>query len=150
MSAETPQPGDTVEVVTRTVGQYALALDDDRPIVWSQEDQDWVDIPPGATVTVIDRAPVTYPGTVRREDHEGGHSVWQAVEERTRRYWLCVYSTTFSNIGSSLPDQEVSGFPVIGAAPGTPAAEAEAATDDQYATKTNVCHVDERGVSDAS
>ena len=69
-------------------------------------------------------------GTVRREDRAGGgHSLWQLISTYERGAdWVCVYSTERSNSES---DPEGFGYTierwtkVIGAVPGTPAAEAQ-------------------------
>lgn len=68
-------------------------------------------------------------GTVRREDHDGGYSVWQRIgPHELDAEWDCVWSTAYGQVGRAWEP----GFGakieavtmVIGAAPGTPAAEA--------------------------
>ena len=70
-----------------------------------------------------------YPiGTVLREEHEGGFSVWARVGRtkmnlntrvlRVVPEWLCVYSTAPGDNGEWLA--EAGDWPVIGAVPGTP------------------------------
>lgn len=71
-------------------------------------------------------------GTVRREDHEGGYSIWIRVGRSmfegygsnavvfVKPAWRCVYSTVNGNSGATFA--EIPDFPVIGAVPGTPAA----------------------------
>jgi hypothetical protein len=76
-------------------------------------------------------------GTVKREDHEGGYSIWVRVgrsapewDKGSRKYvtaedfpvWLCVHSTTIGNLGYTFDDLPDS-IPTIGVVPGTPAAE---------------------------
>lgn len=91
---------------------------------------------PFCTVEVLERSddPSKDPaGTVRREEHGDfindppGFSVWQATVDRGGRWrWLCTYSTARGNRGEYLDHEDVVGMPIIGSAPGTPAAEAEA------------------------
>lgn len=74
-------------------------------------------------------------GTIRREEHEGGFSIWAKVAQAqvimpnqrvvAAAEWLCVFSTAEGNCGERLhryiverPDN-----PVVGFIPGTPAAE---------------------------
>jgi hypothetical protein len=77
-------------------------------------------------------------GTVRREEHDGGYSIWVLVHRAlvegygSREHvwcnpeWLCIESTTVENCGKRLPEGEMDGrdCPVIGAVPGTAAANA--------------------------
>lgn len=75
-------------------------------------------------------------GTVRREEHEDGYSIWQRVgtcrsvwDNTDSRYvsepssvWRCVHSTSAGNLGAHLMGYQISGeWAVIGAVPGTPA-----------------------------
>lgn len=71
-------------------------------------------------------------GTVRREEHEGGYSIWQRHQPDATRgnEWTCVWSTARGNIECTAPHPAVADFPVIGAVPGTPAAEPDAADDE--------------------
>ncbi|PWK81656.1 hypothetical protein C8D88_11667 [Lentzea atacamensis] len=75
-------------------------------------------------------------GTIRREEHEGGFSIWAKVAQaqvhafnpvRTvvAAEWLCVYSTAEGNCGERLHRMfvERDANPVVGFVPGTPAAE---------------------------
>ena len=69
-------------------------------------------------------------GTVIREDHDGGYSIWvlvhralcQGYGEREKVWrnpeWLCVESTSASNCGSRLVVWERPSGEVIGAVPG--------------------------------
>lgn len=69
-------------------------------------------------------------GTVRREDHEDGYSIWLRFSPNATpgNEWTCVHSTDWPRIESTRSPDEVAAFPVIGVVPGTPAeAEAEAA-----------------------
>lgn len=74
-------------------------------------------------------------GTIRREDHEGGFSIWAKVAQAqvimpssrvvAAAEWLCVYSTAEGNCGERLHRYivERDSNPVVGMIPGTPAAE---------------------------
>lgn len=74
-------------------------------------------------------------GTVRREEHEGGFSIWAKVAQAQvimpnsqivmAAEWLCVYSTAEGNCGERLNRflVERASNPVVGFIPGTPAAE---------------------------
>lgn len=87
------------------------------------------------TLTELDilkfRAPVDDPskdpvGTVRREKHDEGFSVWLAsLDHNEDRYWVCVYSTAPGNRGQMLEDRYVGDTEVVSCLWGTPAAEAE-------------------------
>lgn len=80
----------------------------------------------GATVEVLVRAEDPKVGEIRREDHDGGYSLWQSVEgPEGQGLWLCTFSTAFGNRGETLLWQQVADLPVIGSVPGTPAADAE-------------------------
>ncbi len=80
---------------------------------------------------MVDVGPLDLVGTIRKETHEGGYSIWMLVAhafvERSsklsmRSAWLCVYSTAVGNCGEYLPiTHDMSNFPIIGYAPGTPA-----------------------------
>jgi hypothetical protein len=73
-------------------------------------------------------------GTVRREDHDGGYSIWVLVHRAlcqgfgsTQQVWrnpewLCIESTAVGNCGQSLSSEEEFGR-TIGVVPGTEAAE---------------------------
>lgn len=63
-------------------------------------------------------------GTVRREEHEGGYSIWQRLHPNATpgNEWMCVWSTVWQNIEATLPHGAAGAFPVIGAVPGTSAA----------------------------
>jgi hypothetical protein len=72
-------------------------------------------------------------GTIRREEHEGGFSIWAKVAQaqvilpgnRTvvAAEWLCVHSTAEGNCGERLHHTLVEKLdnPIVGAIPGTPA-----------------------------
>lgn len=69
-------------------------------------------------------------GTVRREDYDAGHSIWQCVAHPTdpgETAWFCAYTTDPGNCGRRMDHADLCDVPVIGAVPGTPAAEAQAA-----------------------
>lgn len=79
-------------------------------------------------------------GTIRREEHEGGFSIWAKVAQaQVHAYnpvrtivaaeWLCVYSTAEGNCGERLNYRfvERDSIPVVGVIPGTPAAKRGAA-----------------------
>lgn len=69
-------------------------------------------------------------GTIRREEHDGGYSIWVRVDfdrRRDERPWLCVHSTAWGNVGERLAHAE--GFEVVGAIPHTPAARRSALLD---------------------
>jgi len=93
-----------------------------------------VQIPAWARVDVVERADDPSQdeiGTVRREEHreDGGHSAWQHIQfqlsdTKAGSHWVCTHSDHFGNLGESLTHAQVRGMPVVGAAPGTPAAEA--------------------------
>lgn len=71
--------------------------------------------------------PSTNPvGTVRRQDlKDGGYTVWQVwANQYGDRTWRVSWSTNPVARSFVRSDADVVGFPVIGAAPGTPAAEA--------------------------
>jgi len=67
-------------------------------------------------------------GTVRREDYDGGYSIWlRARTTAAGEHWVCVHSSAPGNPGmgwgqgwAPIEDHTV----IIGAVPGTPAAEA--------------------------
>lgn len=75
-------------------------------------------------------------GTVRREEHEGGFSIWAKVAQAqiimpnqrvvAAAEWLCVFSTAEGNCGERLNRVLVERLdnPVVGVIPGTPAAQA--------------------------
>lgn len=74
-------------------------------------------------------------GTIRREEHEGGFSIWAKVAQAqiimpnqkvvAAAEWLCVYSTAAGNCGERLHRflVERESNPVVGCVPGTPAAD---------------------------
>lgn len=70
-------------------------------------------------------------GTVRREVHDDGYSIWVLVSPdfadsySVVRYWLCIESTAHGNCGARVtpPDADIDSFKVIGVVPGTEAAE---------------------------
>jgi hypothetical protein len=74
-------------------------------------------------------------GTIRREEHEGGFSIWAKVAQaqvilpgnRTvvAAEWLCVHSTAEGNCGERIHRYmaERDDNPIVGFIPGTPAAE---------------------------
>jgi hypothetical protein len=74
-------------------------------------------------------------GTIRREEHEGGFSIWAKVAQaqvilpgnRTvvAAEWLCVHSTAEGNCGERIHRYmaERVDNPIVGFIPGTPAAE---------------------------
>lgn len=69
-------------------------------------------------------------GTVRREDHDGGYSIWVKVgvlchDDSLDAAWQCVFSTAIGNIGETLKDEfaEQPKNTVIALLPGTPASE---------------------------
>jgi hypothetical protein len=74
-------------------------------------------------------------GTIRREEHEGGFSIWAKVAQaqvilpggRTviGAEWLCVFSTAEGNCGERLNRTLVErrSNPIVGVIVGTPAAE---------------------------
>lgn len=91
-------------------------------------------------VELVERAdnPANDPiGTVRREDHDGGHSVF--VKDTGYHPWVCVFSTASGNTGGSLGNDEVVGMSVTGTVPGTPAAAA-AAKDKESSPTVACCH----------
>jgi hypothetical protein len=126
-----PQKGDLIRVTYE--GRYLKDLEDGWHKV-EVANYAYPMYPREATVEVLE--PADDPskdllGTVRREDHEAGHSVWQCVIVPTNhnwRRWECVWSTAPGNIGSFLSHETVaaSGFPVVGTVPGTPAADLDA------------------------
>jgi hypothetical protein len=132
VSDRTPQPGDRVRIT------YEAEYRSD----WEAVGKDGtVTYPADAVVEVVEPAddPSQSPiGEVRREDHDKpgdppGFSLWQKVVMPTigahpgteRQRWLCVLSSAPGNRGEYLDDDDVVGTPVIGAVPGTPAAEAQ-------------------------
>jgi len=72
-------------------------------------------------------------GTVRREEHEGGYSIWVLVHRALCQgfgssqqvwrnpEWLCIESTVTENCGGRLPESAEPGV-VTGVVPGTDAA----------------------------
>jgi hypothetical protein len=72
-------------------------------------------------------------GTVRREEHDGGYSIWVLVHRAliqgygseafvwANPEWLCIDSTATGNCGQrfAADNATVQTFPVIGAVPGT-------------------------------
>lgn len=83
-----------------------------------------VSVADGSVFEVLEFADDPKVGEVRREDHNGGHSVWQVEEnEDGHRFWRCTHSTAPGNRGATLPLPNDYAWPVIGAVPGTPAAE---------------------------
>lgn len=66
-------------------------------------------------------------GTVRREEHGDGHSIWVRQHpgypdsELTGTEWTCVWSTVPGKPGDRLEDETASAFALVGAVPGTPA-----------------------------
>jgi hypothetical protein len=61
-------------------------------------------------------------GTVRIEQLDAGHSVWQHTGGTPGNEWMCVWSTAHGNEGCTLLPEDVAGFLIAGAVPGTPAA----------------------------
>lgn len=71
-------------------------------------------------------------GTVRREDHDGGHSIWVLVGRALVRgldptpfrdwSWLCIESTDIERLGFRATGQPLNST-VIGSVPGTPAVD---------------------------
>jgi hypothetical protein len=125
-SASELKTGDRVRVT------YEAAWDQDRGThYWLRDltDGTTASVPKTATVELIEPAddPSKDPvGTVRREDHGEGFSLWQAFEnQHGERTWLCTWSTVRGNRGVHLWDKRLVGQPVIGSVPGTPAAEAQ-------------------------
>jgi len=129
-----PRPGDTVAVDFKAVwlgeqdGQRIVDIADGLGPIHVQ-------IPVWATVEVLERADDPgrdLEGVIRQEEHLSetetvpGISLWQATFTRDHRLrWLCTYSTARGNRGEYLDHEDVVGMPIIGAAPGTPAWEAE-------------------------
>lgn len=74
-------------------------------------------------------------GTIRREEHEGGFSIWAKVAQAqvimpnnqtiVAAEWLCIHSTAPGNCGERLNHRLVkrASSPIVGSVPGTPAAE---------------------------
>jgi hypothetical protein len=71
-------------------------------------------------------------GTVRRHSFTGGFELWAVVAERRGTTngedafwpaWLCVWANDPAFVGSDCPPQEIEDCPLVGAIPGTPAAE---------------------------
>jgi hypothetical protein len=66
-------------------------------------------------------------GTVRKEEHQGGHSIWVRQlptypdSEFTDTEWTCIWSTAEGNIGQRVGDGLTEASEIIGAVPGTPA-----------------------------
>ena len=70
-------------------------------------------------------------GTVRREEHEGGYSLFALVEKAVveigrpfpykTSVWLCIHSTASGNCGETISFEQAERHPVIGYIPGTPA-----------------------------
>lgn len=135
--SETPRTGDRVRVTYDAM--YAGERYGFRRVEVLDGDGDECEItaPLSATVEVLERADDPSKneiGTVRREQHADdktgeSYSVWQHTqyqlsETATRSHWLCTHSTHHGNLGEALTHDQVRGMPVIGAAPGTPAAEA--------------------------
>jgi len=121
-----PQPGDRVRV---TFEADFVSGDDSRHAVVDIADGMGpirIGIPAWSTFEVLKRAdnPSEDPiGTLRREDHADGHSIWLSTQDRLgRRGWFCVHSTVVGNLGGRVEHDEVAGLPVIGSIPGTPAA----------------------------
>lgn len=77
---------------------------------------------------------MSHVGTVIREEHEGGYSIWALVHHALCQgygaqqlvwrnpEWLCVESTAVGNCGARLAESERPIGSVIGAVPGTAAA----------------------------
>lgn len=120
-----------VEGVLEEVRHDAYCIRDDEGRLRACQTED-------VTVEVLERSDdpsKNLVGTVRREQHPEddtgqGYSVWQHVEfqvsaTKTGSHWVCTHSTHHGNLGESLTHDQVRGMPVIGAAPGTPAAEAQ-------------------------
>lgn len=88
-----------------------------------------VRVPTFATVEVLERADDPKVGQLRREDHDGGHSIWQVQEnyDGDERFWCCIYSTAQGNRDVHYQLDRMLDLPVIGTVPGTPAWDAEQA-----------------------
>lgn len=127
--------GDTVLVSFKA--EYAGQKDDTtavRVTVLKDGHPALITLADGATVEVLERAddPFKNPeGAIRRENHDGGFSLWQStLTAQLRSRWLCTYSTAYGNRGEYLDHEDVVGMPVVGAAPGTPAAEVTVTGED--------------------
>lgn len=129
-----PRKGDRARV---TYDGVVVQLDDHGRVMAAQVEgeESVVVVPACASVEVLERADDPSQdevGTVRREEHreDGGQSVWQHVQfqlsaTKAGSHWVCTHSDHFGNLGESLTHDQVRDMPVIGAAPGTPAAEAQ-------------------------
>jgi hypothetical protein len=66
-------------------------------------------------------------GTLRREDHADGYSLWVRVVNTgygllpPTAAWVCVWSTARGNCGNTLPVGCLYDTPIIGVVPGSPA-----------------------------
>jgi hypothetical protein len=122
-----PRPGDKVRATLPTVDGVLVAADGQG--VQLRLDDGSIHHLPGADIHMLERAddPSEDPiGTVRREKHEEGFSVWLAsLDYNDDRYWVCVYSTAPGNRGQVLEDRYVWDTEVVSSLWGTPAAEAE-------------------------
>lgn len=125
MTSRSPQPGDRVRVtyeaeyVHESDGQHTLDVADGMGPVH-------VDAPAWASVEVLEPVDDPKVGEVRREDHGSGYSLWQVLEnEDGHRFWRCTHSSAPGNRGATLPLHNDYAWSVIGACPGTPAAEAQ-------------------------
>lgn len=81
-------------------------------------------------------------GTVRREEHEGGYSIWVLVHRALcsgfgssqqvwrNPEWLCIESSEARNCGGRLPESDSPGV-LIGVVPGTAALTAREVQEDR-------------------
>jgi hypothetical protein len=66
-------------------------------------------------------------GTIRREEHGDGHTIWARIppgypdSELVDTEWTAIWSTAEGNLGQRLGDEVISQHPMIGVIPGTPA-----------------------------
>lgn len=73
---------------------------------------------------MIDHAELDLPGLVRREDHEGGYTVWvRQPDGGMVGRWQTFWSTSSERAGRNWPTQMVQDWPIIGVIPFSPAAE---------------------------
>lgn len=71
-------------------------------------------------------------GTVRRHSFRGGFELWAVIADRRATadgddawssQWLCVWASDPAFVGSDRPPKEIYACSLVGAIPGTPAAE---------------------------
>lgn len=101
-------------------------VEDDTGACVVLADNETVGIPDAATVEVLKRADgasADLVGTMRREEHDGEHVVY-AKGTIGKMPWVVVFSSAVGLIGRRFDDSMVGEFPVVGAIPDTPAAEA--------------------------